>query len=117
MSYHQFIVPDDDEVLDIVGVMPVAEEVDSATRVVSFEVEDMGALRLSYNASGRSIRVRWTKGAIVLVDIFREGAERLVFESGKSGLLARINFELETVSGSLVVGLYPQFSIEDELIF
>lgn len=118
MSYRQFVVPDDAEVFDVLGVPPaeVGEEV--AVRTLHLEDPDAveGFVELTYDVTGRSVRCRWVRGEAILVDLFREGATNLSVSDGGSGAAVEVRFETESLAGRLQVTLRPRVSIRDELL-
>ena len=117
MTYRQFIVPGDDEFLDTFGIEPVVDGDEPTIRIVSLDADSGEDVHLSYNVTGRSVRLRWSKGGQVLGDVFREGATHLTVDSTKSEISISVEFETEGLAGGLRIQLTPFFLFEDKLLF
>ena len=116
MTFREFLVPPEAEILDTFGVD--VQEIDETVR--SFTLNDPGStdgcLLFSYDIVGRSIRCRWTRGDVVLLDVFREGATRLIvwFRAGVSGI--DVTIETDSLEGRFAVTLDKVISISDSLL-
>jgi hypothetical protein len=117
MSYRQFVVPDDEMVLEVLGVLAEVGE-EAAVRTLRFSDPDAaeGSVELTYDVPGRSVRCRWVRGGAVLLDVFREGATALSVASGGDGAVVEVRFETESLAGVLRVAVQPRVSICDELL-
>lgn len=117
MSYREFVVPDDETVLEVLGVPArIGEEV--AVRTVRLaDPEAMeGAVELTYDVPGRSIRCRWMRGGAVVMEVFREGATVLSVSNGGGSTVIEVRFETESLVGVFRIAVSPRVSICDELL-
>ncbi|MER6474085.1 hypothetical protein [Streptomyces collinus] len=113
--YREFLAPRDEDVLDAIGQWPDTDE--SGARVLSWHSEDGASLVLSYDVLGRSVRVRWTNGDELLLDIFRESATRLAFTSDPSAMHISVDFHMGESAGALEIQVTPNFCVRDRLLF
>ena len=115
MTYRQFVVPADQEILESLGVEPTAvPDTETARR---FELAiDGDVLDFTYDVHGRSIRCRWSRGDSTLVDVFREGATHFTVYSARQETHLRIEFETDSLRGLLDVRVFPGVQIEDSLL-
>jgi YD repeat-containing protein len=116
MEYRQFIVPSDREVLEAIGIEPVSDGGDPATRLVRFITEAGDIISLSYDAPGRSVRVQWSRNNRQILDLFREGAERLVFESNSATVSVSVQFKTDSNFGTLHIQFLPEVFIKDDVL-
>ena len=116
MTFREFLVPSDDEILDTFGVD--VEPIDDFIRGFTLDdpEHDGGTLAFSYDVPGRSVRCRWTRGDKVLLDVFREGATRLTvwWRSGTGGI--DVTIETDSLEGRFAVTLEEGISITDSLL-
>ncbi|WP_333772789.1 hypothetical protein [Streptomyces sp. IBSBF 3136] len=113
--HREFLAPRDEEVLDAIGQWPDTDE--SGARVLGWHSDDGASLVLSYDVLGRSVRVRWTNGGELLLDIFRESATRLAFTSDSSAMNVSVDFHMGESAGALEIQVAPSFSVRDRLLF
>jgi hypothetical protein len=116
MEYQQFIAPLDSQVLEFLGVEPVAEGDEETTRVIRVELGDGQLLTYSYDVVGGSVRVRWTKAGVIVLDLFREGVVKISVES--EGEISRICAfaEFGSLRGVLSVQILPELKFCDQLM-
>lgn len=114
--YHEFEIPDDREFLEQIGVAPEYEE-SEGVRTVTFD--GCGdRIRLSCDALGRSIRVRWSdKSEREILDIFREGAKcmRIISEGGRTWI--PVEFDLTEFTAELRVDVFPVLKVTERVLF
>lgn len=113
--YREFLAPSDEEVLEATGKWPDTDE--DGARVLTWREGDGESLVLSYDVLARSVRVRWSRGGEVLLDVFRESATRLSFTSGPSATQASVDFHMGACAGVLEVQVVPHFFVRDRLLF
>ncbi|GGS43537.1 hypothetical protein [Streptomyces cinerochromogenes] len=113
--YREFLAPGDEEVLEATGKWPDTDE--GGARVLTWCEGGGESLVLSYDVLARSVRVRWSRGGEVLLDVFRESATRLSFTSGPSARQASVDFHMGACAGVLEVQVAPHFSVRDRLLF
>jgi hypothetical protein len=94
-------VPSDDEFVEAFGVAPEAED---QPWIKAVRVEDV---LLSFDALAASVRVRWLKDGEPVVDLYREGASRLLVRSGRDESHAVVEF----ADGELAVRIHPSVRI------
>lgn len=115
--YREFIVPDDQEILEAIGDWPETEE-DSEARLLVFRGEGGESIRFTYDALARSVRVLWKNGqGETLVDIFREGATRLVVHSGNSCAYIALDFVMGECAGKMEIQVHPKMAVKDHILF
>jgi hypothetical protein len=115
VTYREFVVPAARAFLEELGVEPVA--VEDAEMAGRFEVavgDDV--LDFTYDIHGRSIRALWSRHDAQLVEVFREGAVRLSVYAEEGQTLLRTEFETDSLSGSLVIRVFPDIAFEDSLL-
>jgi hypothetical protein len=117
MVYREFVVPDADSILDAIGVSPKSGEGDDASQVLRISSGDRSVVILSYDTSGRSVRVQWIQESELIVDIFRESATNftVIAEQGRSTI--RVDLESDSLVGFLEIQVYPDIRITDQLLF
>ncbi len=115
MTYRQFVVPADQEILETLGVEPAAvPDTETAQR---FELAIEGdTLDFTYDVHGRSVRCRLSRGDSTLVDVFREGATHFTVYSAQRETHLRIEFETDCLRGLLDVRVFPGIKVEDSLL-
>lgn len=117
MTYRQFDVPDDVEFVDVFGVEPEkAEATEPSMRKVTFPSNGEDLLTLTFDSAGRSISLHLRRGQLLLLDLFREGAKRLMIDSRGSVKFVVIEFDSDELKGSLTVQILPTISIKDQLL-
>ena len=94
-------VPSDDEFVDAFGVSPEAED---EPWIKAVRIEDV---LLSFDAQAASVRVRWFQGDEPVVDLYDEGATRLLVWSGKGESRVVVEFE----DGEMSVRIHPSVRI------
>lgn len=114
--HHAFLAPSDEEVLEAIGEWPETD--DSGARRLSWNDAGGGTLVFSYDALGRSVRVRWSnsEGDTVL-DLYRESATGLTLSSTPSATVLRVDFHTGECAGALEIQVVPAFSVQDRLLF
>jgi hypothetical protein len=110
----QFIVPDDVEVLEAIGEWPEVD--DEGTRVITCRGENGESLVVSYSPIEGSVRVRWRKNdGDELLDLFHEGATRLMVSSGRQGNHVVAEYHAGDFAGNLDIQTSPHFAVRDRL--
>jgi hypothetical protein len=117
MTLREFLVPSDEEWLDALGVEPEPVDGEIAVRRVRCTTDAGDLLDLIFDLPGNSIRCRWQRGEIVLVDIFREGACRLSVRSGRGEAHLVVSFDTEGLRGELAIQVLPDIRVDDRLLF
>ncbi|MET8663268.1 hypothetical protein ABZV87_02915 [Streptomyces tendae] len=114
--YREFIVPDDQEILEAIGEWPETEE-DGEARCLTLQGEEQECILLSYDALGRSVRVRWrNREGKETLDIFREGATRMSVHNGKSVTYLSLEFHVGECAGKMEIQVFPHFTLRDQLL-
>jgi hypothetical protein len=115
VSYRQFVVPAEQEILEELGVQPTT--VADAETARRFEVAIAGdVLDFTYDVHGRSIQCSWSRGDSLLLAIFREGATHFTVYSGQGETHLRIEFETDSLQGRLDIRVFPDIGIDDSLL-
>lgn len=113
MVLREFIVPTDEEVLDALGVEPEPSELDATIRIVRIPHGADEVITLSYDSPGGSVRLQLHRQQRLLLDIFREGAERLRIDSGSGSTLVTVDFRTESTVGRLEVQIEPDVVVRE----
>ncbi|GGP31353.1 hypothetical protein GCM10018980_65220 [Streptomyces capoamus] len=114
--YREFIVPDDEEILDLIGEWP--DTVDSGARLLTWQGSEGDSLTFSYDTLSRSVRARWTSGnGDELLDLYREGATRLRVSSTASATYISVEFHMGECAGEVVIQASPKLSVQDRLLY
>ncbi|GAA4039132.1 hypothetical protein [Streptomyces shaanxiensis] len=115
--YREFVVPDDQEILETIGEWPGTEE-ESGARHLTLQGEENESITFSYDALARSVRVRWkNRSGEEIIDVFREGATCMKVHSDKSTTHISLDFHMGECSGRMEIRLFPSFAIKDHLLF
>jgi hypothetical protein len=117
MTYRQFVVPADAEILDALGVEPEPSADEPTIRSIRVDSGAGEQVVFSYDVPGRSVRVRWLRDSTPVLDLYRESATRLTVESGRGEARLTVTFESEGLGGDLEVQVYPAVRITDSLLF
>ena len=117
MTFRELVAPDALESLEIFGVEPVVPEPGSTVRMLDFDVDDLNSVRFSYDVVGRSVRVLWKIGDRVALELFREGAVRIGFREDGDRASIDVDFETDSLAGSIEVKVAPEVQIKDNLLF
>jgi hypothetical protein len=116
MTYRPFEVPDDEEIFDRLGLQPTPVPGDEPTvRRLDAENADGRRLLLLYDRVGRSIRVQLIEPDGIVLDLFREGATRLLVASFSSRSVT-IEFCTDELGGTLELDLGDPIRITDKLL-
>jgi hypothetical protein len=113
----QFRVPGDEEWIDALGLVPEQVREEEWVRRVEVTTDSGHRLELTYDVPGNSIYCRWRRDDLVLLEITREGARRLLVYSGQGEAHLLIEFEAEGLAGSLSIQVLPEIRIADKLLF
>ncbi|MDX8032434.1 hypothetical protein SK803_19655 [Lentzea sp. BCCO 10_0856] len=95
------LVPSDDEFVDAFGVSPEAED---EPWIKAVQVE---GVRVSFDAHVGSLRVQWFQDDELVVDLYREGANRMLVWSGKGESHVVVEFG----DGEMSVRIHPAVRI------
>lgn len=117
MTFRELVVPSTLEVLESVGVEPVAPESGSTVRVLTLEADDQNSVSFSYDVVGRSVRVLWKTGSRVALELFREGAVLIGFRRDGDATVIEVDFETDSLAGNLEVKVGVEVQVEDKLLF
>ena len=108
--------PEDSDWLRTFGSPSVTEEVsgDDFVRELRLEPESDQLLHVTWDVVGDSLRVRWTVGGVLRLDIFREGVWRISLgdqPAGTSGF--RADYRHDDLSATTFVQVWPSFAYYD----
>ncbi|MCO1576841.1 hypothetical protein M8C13_13870 [Crossiella sp. SN42] len=112
----KFLVPDDAEWLAQFGVEPVAVDGEQTTREVRIAVPGGQEVTISYDVILGSVRFAWTAAGSPVAELYREGACHLGIESRSGVTLVRAEFSLGSLHGTLVLQVYPDIRLTDQLL-
>jgi hypothetical protein len=116
MAGHEFLVPDDAELLDAFGVESEATDGVESTRSLRLAAGVDDEVCLTYDIPGRSIHLQWFRKGVCVLDVFREEAARLSVHSGEGVTTLSLAFESGSLSGALHIQVWPTLSINDRLL-
>lgn len=111
-------VADDQAWLAALGVMPHTEEIsgDEYVRELIVPVSDSEEVRITWDITDGSVRVRHQRNGIIVCDLFREMAARLtVVGTGSAGEII-VEYGSSGWSGRARVQVLPEVRIEDEVL-
>ncbi|WP_156935422.1 hypothetical protein [Pseudonocardia spinosispora] len=117
MGVREFITPTEEEWIDALGVTPERAEGEDFIYLLHYPINSDDHFDLSFDVVGSSVRFRWSQGEEALVDILREGARRLLVNSGAGEAYLRIEFDTADLHGQLTIRVLPAIRIEDQLLF
>ncbi|SFW86871.1 hypothetical protein [Amycolatopsis australiensis] len=117
MTFRELVVPSALEVLECVGVEPVAPEPGSTVQELTFEADGRNSVSFSYDVIGRSVRVIWKAGDRTILDIFREGAVRIEFRQDGDDTVVDADFETDSLGGNIEVRVGGEVQVKDKLLF
>lgn len=114
--YREFVVPGDEEILDVLGKLPEIDE--SGSRTLTWQGKEGDSVTLSYDIFCRSVRIRWTDtNWDVLSDVHREGATRLTVSSVPSATHILIEFHMGECTGRMEIQVLPKLCIQGRLLY
>lgn len=113
MAFGEFIVPTDEEILFALGAEPEPSGPDTSTRVLRITTDSGDVITFSYDVPGASVRLQLHQGGSLLLDIFREGAERLAIETDSRGAFVAVDFRTESTVGKLEVQVQPEIHVRE----
>ncbi len=116
MEHPQFIVPNDAEVLDALGVEPESAGGDETVRVVRIPGSSGDTLTLSYDILGRSVGLQLHQPHGLLLDLFYEGAERLRVRSDAASTAIEIDLRTESTRQNLDIQVRPDLIVRDRCL-
>jgi hypothetical protein len=116
MTYREFVVPADEEILDALGVESESVEGEPSARFIRVAVGAKDVVLFSYDVVGRSVRCRWLHDGRKILDLFRESATQMTVTSGHGEAWIVVRFETDPLAGQLKVRVAPEVCIEDELL-
>jgi hypothetical protein len=117
MTFHEFLVPSEEDWLDQLGLESVPFEDEETVTLVNLVDDGSHSLRLTYDTIGKSIRYLWHKDGAVILDIFREGATLLQIYNRKTETFLTTDFDIAGLAGSLTVHIAPEIRFDDRLLF
>lgn len=115
MTYRELLVPTREEFRRAFGAEPEPAGDEPTVRAVRIPTAAGESITLSFDIPGRSVRFRWYRGSALLLDLFREGATRLVLDPGGTGVT--VHAETDELAGDLHVQFTPEMSVHDALLF
>jgi hypothetical protein len=116
MTYRQFLVPTEDEILDAIGSYPGATEGDPNVRTFDLASGAGDSVNISYDVPGRSFRVEIRSGDAVRIDLFRESATRLNVTSADQTVRVQVEFQADDLSGVLEIAVGSTVVMHDRLL-
>jgi hypothetical protein len=117
MENNRFAVPSDLEFLEAFGVEPAPIEGDEDAQEIRLPVGENDSLVISYDVGGQSFRVEWQQGGVLLLSLFREGAERLLVRTEHGETHLAVKFGMSSLTGEVDIRVYPSVSVCDRLLF
>jgi hypothetical protein len=99
-----FVVPADDEILDAVGVVPTSED-DFESKEIVLGLGGEDTMKVSYSQVGGSVRLVWTRGDRLVLDLFREGATLMQLDSRDARITLRVEFDVTQARGAIDVAV------------
>jgi len=115
-TYREFVVPTDEEILDALGQAPEQAGAEPTTRTVRLDNGAGDEVELTYDILGRSVRCRWHRGPVLMLDLFREAATRMTVSSGRGAAGVTVAFETDSLAGTLDIQVYPSVRVADALL-
>lgn len=116
MSYREFVVPSDAEILDTFGVESEPADDAPTTRILHL-ANGEETLTVTFDILGRSVHFIWSRGATVVLEVYREAATRLSVSSGGGVAELTVTFETDQLAGEITLQVFPSISIHDQLLF
>ncbi|SEL37406.1 hypothetical protein [Rhodococcus maanshanensis] len=117
MSYQQFEIPAVDELSEF-DQLDVERVVDEPGTLILRSVTPGGdSVELVVDPLGRSVKLVWLVEGRRILDVFREGATRLVVTHDKELLDIRVEFVVADLVGALQVSLGRVAYVKDALLF
>ncbi|MDT8910045.1 hypothetical protein [Amycolatopsis sp. PS_44_ISF1] len=117
MTFRELVVPSALEVLEIIGVEPVAPESGSTVQVLDLDGNEENSVRFSYDVVEGSIRIIGKSGGRVLIDLFREGAVFIRFRREGDNISIEADFETDSLGGTITLKVTPELQVTDKMLF
>ena len=115
-TYREFVVPTDEEFLDAFGEIPAQAGDEPTTRSVRLDNGAGEEVELTYDVLGRSVRFRWYRGPVLMLDLYREAATRMTVSSGRGIGGVSVAFEADGFAGKLDLQVFPTVRVTDDLL-
>lgn len=115
-TYREFVVPTDEEILDAFGEIPAQAGDEPTTRSVRLDNGTGEEIELTYDILGRSVRFRWYRGPVLMLDLYREAAARMTLLSGYGVGGVSVAFEADGLTGRLDLQIFPTVRVTDDLL-
>ncbi len=115
-TYREFVVPTDEEIIDAFGEAPEQVGDEPTIRSVCLDNGAGDQVELTYDVLGRSVRLRWHRGPVLMLDLYREAATRMTVSSGRGVGGVSVTFETEGPAGKLDLQVYPTVRVTDDLL-
>ena len=101
------------------GVVPDRDtDIEEAwVRAICVEPQDDETLRVSWDVHGDSVRLRWSQGDRVRLDLYREGVSRLsIIDQGHGETRLRADYRQDGLQGVLTAQVWPHFACTHTLL-
>lgn len=114
--YQEFIVPEQQEILDTFGEWP--EITNESVHQFTLHDPTRGDLTISYDPLGQSVRVHWKDlQGLDVINMSREGATHLRITRGSNATGLAVEFKMGEYVGDMRIQIFPTFSVYDQLLF
>ena len=117
MGFDQMEVPEDRYFIEAFGATPVPDGANEFARRVALPVGDDDVLTFSYDVVARSVRYKWVRGGKTNLEVFREGATVVAIRESVGSTSLVVTFDVGVLAGELRIEIFPEISIQDELLF
>jgi YD repeat-containing protein len=101
------------------GLLPERDtDIEEAwVRAACVEPQEGETLRVSWDLHGNSVRLRWSQGDRLRLDLYREGVYRLsIIDQGDGETRLRVDYQQDDLQGVLTVQVWPHFTCTDSLL-
>lgn len=116
MDFFEFLVPEDAELLEVLGFASEADGAEDSIRVLHIPGGADEEIVLSYDIPGRSVNLRYSRAGASFVEIFREGATRFSVDTKDHRTSILLTFESGSMTSEIRVQVWPHVHIEDRLL-
>jgi hypothetical protein len=113
MTHRVFEIPEYHEFVDALGVGP--EHLGEGVLRLDFKIADE-ELGFTLDQPGRSVHLRWLRGSMCVLEIFREGGVQVGFVASDGASALVVGFRIDSLGGDLAIQTDPAFRITDRLL-